>query len=269
LVNNFFWLLTGKRLTPKQRRRASICPLPGRQTAAEKYVDGEFALTPEKKLRASALPRTHQSRSIASTKAMLDAATTLIAERGFNNVTLADVSKAAGYSHNLVTARFGSKEGLLLAILETMVIDWIDQSQKPELLGLTGAQAVMRSNDLTRSNIARSSTRLRAIYILFFEALFLTNKVHNRVLEYTRDYRDLLSSWIIRGIDDGTIPPIMKPEKLANLIFSTIRGIHYQWVLDPDHFSIDQALQDLNDLLEIIFDRGPIYSIRPKTAPMG
>ncbi len=58
---------------------------------------------------------------------LLDAATALFWNRGFSNVPLRDVSKAAGVDVALVSRYFGSKRGLFAATLNT-AFDW------PELL---------------------------------------------------------------------------------------------------------------------------------------
>jgi len=47
---------------------------------------------------------------------LLDAAADLIAEGGYEAMTLAAVGERAGYSRGLVTARFGSKDQLLEAL---------------------------------------------------------------------------------------------------------------------------------------------------------
>ena len=67
------------------------------------------------------LPTPKQARSEVSTGKLLDAAAELISEGGYERMTLAAIGKRAGYSHGLVTARFGSKEGLLWALVDRMV----------------------------------------------------------------------------------------------------------------------------------------------------
>lgn len=49
----------------------------------------------------------------AVTKAIIEAAIPLIAERGVNNVTFRDIAKAANVNHGLITHYFGNKEELM------------------------------------------------------------------------------------------------------------------------------------------------------------
>lgn len=53
-------------------------------------------------------------------KALLDAATRLLARRGPASVSVREIATEAGVNHGLVHRHFGSKEGLLSAVLERL-----------------------------------------------------------------------------------------------------------------------------------------------------
>jgi AcrR family transcriptional regulator len=57
-----------------------------------------------------------QKRSHESLERVLDASTTLLAEKGFDAFTIQDVSQRADVSVGAIYARFGSKESLLRAV---------------------------------------------------------------------------------------------------------------------------------------------------------
>lgn len=67
-------------------------------------------------------PRTQRDRSDLSTHRLLEATAALISERGYERTTVADVGRRAGYSHGLVTRRFGSKANLFIALVERMTV---------------------------------------------------------------------------------------------------------------------------------------------------
>jgi len=70
------------------------------------------------------MPVAKQARAEVSTRRLLDAARDLIAEVGYHRATLALIAQRAGYSHGLVTRRFGSKENLLYVLVERMTVTW-------------------------------------------------------------------------------------------------------------------------------------------------
>ena len=69
---------------------------------------------------ASSAPkrRTQAERREEAERAILDAATRLVAVKGLDELTLADAGEAAGYSRGLPSHYFGSKAELLSAIVE-------------------------------------------------------------------------------------------------------------------------------------------------------
>nr|WP_228747795.1 TetR/AcrR family transcriptional regulator [Bradyrhizobium sp. BR 10289] len=65
----------------------------------------------------SAAPGSGESRSSASSIAILDAARSLFLERGFDNVNLDQVAKAAGTSRQTVYNQFGSKDAVFREVV--------------------------------------------------------------------------------------------------------------------------------------------------------
>ena len=67
---------------------------------------------------ATAGRRTQQQRREETERRLVDAATSLFAERGSRSVSLADVGRLAGYSSGIVSHHFGSKQRLLAAVVQ-------------------------------------------------------------------------------------------------------------------------------------------------------
>ena len=88
------------------------------------------------------LPIPKQARSEVSTGKLLDAAAELISEGGYERMTMAAIGQRAGYSHGLVTARFGSKEGLLWALVDRMVNEWRAELLAPAIVDQSGPAAL-------------------------------------------------------------------------------------------------------------------------------
>jgi AcrR family transcriptional regulator len=61
---------------------------------------------------------TPQRRRELSNEAMLDAAETVFATKGFGAASMEDIAEEAGFSRAALYARFGSKEDLLAAVLD-------------------------------------------------------------------------------------------------------------------------------------------------------
>ncbi|WP_327098889.1 TetR/AcrR family transcriptional regulator [Nocardia vinacea] len=202
------------------------------------------------------LPTPKQARSELSTSRLLDAAADLIAEGGYERMTLAAIGVRAGYSPGLVTARFGSKEGLLWALVERMVVDWQGRSLREVIGGTTGAVAIRAMLAELKSSWLRSPNRMRALYILMFEALLPVPLLQQRMLELHRDLRTSVRGVIESGMAEGTVGSDVDAEAVARLVVGGLRGAAYQAMLDPEDVAVDRALDDLGLLIDALLPVG-------------
>jgi AcrR family transcriptional regulator len=175
-----------------------------------------------------------QQRSELSTRKLLDATTALIAERGLERTTLADIGSRAGYSQGLVTRRFGSKSNLLVALVDRLTARFGPERLSDTVGDRTGAAAVRHILEEIRDDAVRSPSDVRGFYALMFEGIKPVPELRDRLRELNRAFRHMLAHLIAAGIRDGTVAPDVDPAAVANLITATLRGAAFLWMLDPD-----------------------------------
>lgn len=188
-----------------------------------------------------------QERSARSTRALLDAASELIVDGGFDSLTFAAIGERAGYSRGLVTARFGSKDGLIEALIERIVETWNHRNVLPQTKGRTGLDGVSIVLEAIRAQAERDASGLRVLYALSFEAIGGDQELHSRVAKFHDTMRTDFLTMIRRGKRDGSISAAINPRREAVLILSGLRGIAYQWMLEPDALDVVDALRYLHD----------------------
>src|ERR1700685_850213 len=84
---------------------------------------------------------TQAQRRELSDQRMLDAAFKLIERQGGSSTTLVEIGDLSGYSHGLVSHRFGSKEALVRAVPERLQHDFAKMLE-PALAGRHGMEAL-------------------------------------------------------------------------------------------------------------------------------
>lgn len=178
--------------------------------------------------------RSQAERTALSEDRLLSAALQLISERGYDRTTLQAIGDAAGYSRGLVSHRFGSKEGLLWALLERMFRHWGTDSLNPAVGGQVGVAALHAAVEAMRRSVRASPERLRAFYALLFESLGPLPALRPKVAEFHRRQRDGVAAWITAGIRAGTVRADVDAATQAALFMSAIRGAAYQWLIDPE-----------------------------------
>lgn len=202
---------------------------------------------PESEQKPREKPRTRRpqhERVAESDRRMLAAALRLIGERGYRGTSLAAIGEAAGYSRGLVHERFGSKEGLLWALVKQILRVWNHESRERGSSGHAGIEGVCDLLDNHRRAVLEDRG-IRAFYALMFEALGPTPDLLPEFRELHRTFRADIERTLRAGIDAGTVRADIDPKAQAALLLAAQRGLAFQWLLDPDGFSLDNAYEEL------------------------
>jgi AcrR family transcriptional regulator len=194
-----------------------------------------------------ARPTKQQERAERSTKALLDAAASLIVEGGFASLTFAAIGDRAGYSRGLVSARFGSKEGLVEELIDRIVTTWNHRTVLPHTRGKPGLDGFGVLLDAIRQQAEADPRGLRVLYALMFEALGPDEELRTRFAKFHETMRADFARLITKGQTDGSIRRGLGAAREAALVVGGLRGIGYQWLLDPEHFDLVGALAYLHD----------------------
>ena len=151
------------------------------------------------------------------------------------------------------------------AQIEHMVVDWNASHVVPAIGTTSGPEALHTVVEQIRSSAAHAPSRLRALYSLMFEALLPIPLLRDRMADLHRDMRTNFASAITRGVAEGSVDPSVSAGRAARLFVGALRGAGYQWLLDPDHVDILDALDDvhlvIDALLPALAQKSP--AIRP------
>lgn len=175
-----------------------------------------------------------------SRELILAAAAELFATKGYRQTTFADVAERSGISRGSIPWHFGSKEGLLLAVLERSM-DLVQPSvdDVPGLGAETGDHMMRGLETL----FAQPTTKL--FVTLLVEALEPDSPIHDRYVAIHDTLRGQCKRWL-----DGYAPLAgVSTEALAVAIVGAGIGIHQQWLVAPDRVDIGQSLAALRVLL--------------------
>ncbi|MEM7285850.1 MAG: TetR/AcrR family transcriptional regulator [Actinomycetota bacterium] len=192
-------------------------------------------------------PSRQRERRETSTRALLQAASELVLEGGYSAMTFAAIGERAGYSRAMVTARFGSKQGLVEAMLDRIVGTWRDR-ELDDPLDHTGFEVVTLLADALRRQAEADARSMRVLYALMFEAATGDELLRDHFRAFHAAMRESMSSAIARGQQDGSVDPALDPTAEGAFVVSAVRGIGYQWLLDPDGFDAPAAFEHLHHL---------------------
>jgi AcrR family transcriptional regulator len=188
-------------------------------------------------------------RSERSAEALLDAAAELVAEVGLVAATFTAIGERAGYSRGLVTARFGSKAGLVDALIRRVWRALRDAGVVPMSQTSPALSSLVGLVDGVHDVVTNNPRDLKAMAALLFEAPGSDLELRARMAAFTEGMRVEIGAVLERGVLDGSIRPEIDPAAEAVTIVAALHGVFYQWLLDPVPTDPDRAYATLRDLV--------------------
>jgi AcrR family transcriptional regulator len=179
---------------------------------------------------------TQPQRLEISGRRLLEAAVELIAEKGWEATTAAEIGRRAGYSRAMVHARYGSKDAILETLFATEYEKKLSPAPDPESSGLDQALAHV---DRIRQLHAEEPGLLRAIFVLTFESAKPSSQAHPYIQLWLNRARDTVEAGLREGLADGSIRADIDIERTINDFGGSVLGAAYQWVMQA--YPIDMA----------------------------
>ncbi len=146
--------------------------------------------------------------------------------------------------------RFGSKANLLEAVVERITTGWSHRVLLPPTEQMNGLDGLLTFISAIRDQFERDSANIRLLYALMFEALGPNEELRRSFVEFHRRMRADVAILVRRGIRDGSIKPGTIVDDEATAVVTGLRGIAYQWMLDPAGFDPLAPLAHLHEATE-------------------
>lgn len=184
-------------------------------------------------------------------KRIMEAALRIFAEKGFQNATIAEISKRAGVSEPTVYEHFGTKEALLFAIPEKISTE---------------------SHEITKQILAHIKSpeeKIRAILFRYFQnyqqnpdysALVLLQLMANKGFRKTAAHAAIRTSahrlleCIREGIADGSFRQDIDPYVVRSLLLGAVEHIFIHWHMLGKPAEKSDLTRYLDPIMEIVFE---------------
>ncbi|RAK64440.1 TetR/AcrR family transcriptional regulator [Phenylobacterium kunshanense] len=179
-----------------------------------------------------AMRRTQAERSDESERRLLDATARVVAEHGVSAATFDAIGRSAGYSRGLATQKFGSKQGLI----EALISDLHDQQEAKlaayHLDQRPGLEAVLEYVDLYLRHLGDSPAS-RAYFMLLAGSVADASDLRAAFERSHERVKARLVSLIRRGQAGGGLRPELDADSAALMVGSLLLGVSVQWLVDP------------------------------------
>ena len=190
---------------------------------------------------------TQVQRTASARRRLIAAATTLVAEQGVGNTSVAAIGERAGMSRGAVNFHFGSKDDLLTAVAEEVTSDWETrafQHQMPP--GTDFADGLKAMLDAQRGDLEADHDRFRIFAMLFFEALGPSPHLHEHFAGLHRRIRGRMVDLLSDLQAEGQITDSIDKDAFSAFVIGAFRGLTFQHLLDPEHVDMVAAYDEIH-----------------------
>ena len=163
-------------------------------------------------------------------KEIIEGFFTVVAEKGFAEASVREITKAAGVSNGVLHHYFTNKEAMVLGVMDYVLTSYMEQFQK-ELLKHQNAADRMRFVFSWFFDLDRFTLKFSRAWMEFW-VLSKTNPAISKALqECYRTVKETIAGIILAGIQAGEFRKV-NPIVTANLIVSCMEGATMLWVVD-------------------------------------
>jgi AcrR family transcriptional regulator len=182
----------------------------------------------------AAKPRRSQAdRRDESERRLLSAAAEVVVERGMGAATFENIGARAGYSRGLVGQRFGSKQGMveaLIAQLQERLGGLMDARYGEDTSGL---EAILIYVEVFLSALEQDR-ELRAYFVLLAAAVADVSDLRAPFAATHKEVERQLEALFLKGQAEGSVRRDLDADAAALMTGSLLFGLSMQLLLDPN-----------------------------------
>ncbi len=185
--------------------------------------------------------------------AIITAATTVFAQKGYFGTRMAEVARTAGIGKGTIYEYFRSKEDLFFAIFEQLMAESGDQMAA--VAATISGSAAQRLEILDDALIKAWLPKLDLYgLVLEFWSATTASPIRLRFKEafqagYT-EFRKMVSALIRAGMNSGEFDDAVHPEKIASALIGTWDALLLQAWLDPGFDPLGAAREHMKVILK-------------------
>ena len=193
-----------------------------------------------------------QARGVERRRAIVAAATEHFAREGYRGTGIAAIAREAGVTTGGVLHHFGSKEGLLVAVLQQRDRDSVAAFEAAPRDTIT--DELDRWVDVATWNEDRAA--VAALHtVLLAESIAADHPARGFFLERNRAVVALLAATLRRGVERGELRADLDVPGKAAELHALIEGIHLVWLHSGEPTGLATALRAaLDDQLRTMKD---------------
>ena len=192
---------------------------------------------------------------------ILEAAIDLVAERGYAGATMSEVCRRARVRPPAIYYHYGSKDGLIAAVVETVATAWLAELEESARAGITLDERVIAGLRGWRALIVEPRSAIMLLIRVQLECADGAPAIREALSRVMKRARS-----IIRGAIEGAVGPLTNSDGLAQIIVSLVQGAALRHHLNGDPDDLDRQLAEIDHAIRALV-AARLETLSPGFAP--
>jgi len=179
----------------------------------------------------------YTSRQIQAQKTkrkIYKAAISLFNKQGFDNTTIADISRKAGVSVGAFYHYYSSKSDIYSELFKK-IDEFFQNTVEAELVSENSFDnIILFFKHYAAYNLARGTDAVKQLF----------NTENPQFLDQSRYMMKLLKKLILTGQEKGQITTEMNEEEIMDFLLIAARGVVYDWLLHDGDYDMSQKMEE-------------------------
>jgi AcrR family transcriptional regulator len=182
---------------------------------------------------------------------IVEAAVAIITEQGLQNLSLSEIENRAGMSRGQLTYYYPTKEDILLAVFDRLLLltyQRIGQPQGQDCAEASGWDWVCHLLERLLSQ-APANTQFGCLQYTFLSQIGHREDFRQRLATLYEEWRSHMSQGLASDLAERRPARQVSPRALATLVQALLHGLAMQRAADPNAFDNEEMLDLCLDLL--------------------
>jgi AcrR family transcriptional regulator len=177
---------------------------------------------------------------------IMDALKTLLAEKGFQEITWGEIARTAGVSEALIYQYFKTKQGLLYSVLAEYFLNyrWILWEKLDQTEGALNKIRALISGLLNLYNENRVFARILILEVRNYQGYF-----ESEAYALLREFLDKYLETLEEGIKSGEIRSDIPPNKMRQVHLGGVEHAILPYIIFKRKVDIDKLTEEISSLL--------------------
>lgn len=192
------------------------------------------------------MPPPRRAQAEETRERILAAATALIAERGYAATSIEALCQRAGVVRTAIYWHFGSKDGLVVPVVERVASAWIEEIQKAVYLAGDPLARLERFLAILRELVQHRSPLLRLLLAVALERAAVDDAAHAAL----RTLTDRARAAIVQDVQDSTGAQLADAERIARTVLAYLNLAVCDQLVAPER--VDRVFDDLRTAIVLV-----------------